>query len=174
MSYYRRSGQMDLTDRVAIETGLSRGDSFKKIAEMIHRHPSTVAHEVFENRTHIHATYFRGIDCKMARSCNAKGLCGVSKDECHRLCTTCRKIDCRTICDRYVSIACHKPEKPPYICNTCKDRRLCIKDKYIYTAPHADAAASRRRSESRQGIRLTDEQKAFVDELITRRSDAHD
>ena len=49
--YYRRSGQMDLTDRVAIETGLCRGESFKKIAHQIGRHPSTIAHEVLENRT---------------------------------------------------------------------------------------------------------------------------
>ena len=46
MNYYKRSGQMDLTDRVAIETGLCRGESFKKIAKRIRRHPSTVAHEV--------------------------------------------------------------------------------------------------------------------------------
>ena len=38
----------------------------------------------------------------------------------------------------------------------------------MYSAPYADAAVSRRRSESRQGIRLTDEQKLFVDELVTR------
>jgi len=45
---------------------------------------------------------------------------------------------------------------------------LCIKDKYIYTAKYADAAVSRSRSESRKGIRLTDEQRTFVDELVTR------
>ena len=51
MSYYRRNGQMDLTDRLAIETGLCRGESFKKIAKLIQRHPSTVAYEVQTNRT---------------------------------------------------------------------------------------------------------------------------
>ena len=35
MNYYRNGGQMDLTDRVAIETGLCRGESFKKIAQRI-------------------------------------------------------------------------------------------------------------------------------------------
>lgn len=35
MNYYKRSGQMDLTDRVAIETGLCRGESFKRIAKRI-------------------------------------------------------------------------------------------------------------------------------------------
>ena len=168
MSYYRRSGQMDLTDRVAIETGLCRGEEFKKIAKRIGRHPSTVAHEVLENRTFIKGTYHAGKDCKFVRQCRDTGLCGASKSACGRSCKFCMGYDCTKVCDRYVSIACHKPEKPPYVCNTCKDRKLCIKDKYIYTAQYADAAVSRRRSESRQGIRLTDEQKDFVDELVTR------
>ena len=166
--YYRRSGQMDLTDRVAIETGLCRGESFKKIAHQIGRHPSTIAHEVLENRTHIQATYYAGKDCKKVRQCKQTGLCGASESACHRHCKYCKGVDCTKECERYVSVACHRPDKPPYVCNTCKNRKLCIKDKYVYTAPYADAAASRRRSESRQGIRLTDEQKAFVDDLVTR------
>ncbi len=168
MNYYRRSGQMDLTDRVAIETGLCRGESFKRIAKRIGRHPSTVAHEVLENRTYIRATYYAGKDCRKVRSCVLTGLCGAPEDGCSRKCKFCKGYDCTKLCERYVSSACHKPEKPPYVCNTCKDRKLCIKDKYIYTAKYADAAVSRRRSESRQGIRLTKEQKEFVDELVTR------
>ena len=168
MRYYRRSGQMDLTDRVAIETGLCRGESFKRIANRIRRHPSTVAHEVLENRTHIKATYYVGKDCKKVRYCALSGLCGADNSACGHRCKTCRGYDCTKICDRYESVACHKPDRPPYVCNTCKDRRLCIKDKYVYSAAYADAAVSRRRSESRQGIRLTDEQKLFVDELVTR------
>ena len=65
--FYRRSSQMDLTDRVAIETGLCRGESFKKIAQQIGCHPSTVSHEVLENRIHIHAIYYAGKDCKKVR-----------------------------------------------------------------------------------------------------------
>ena len=168
MSYYRRSGQMDLTDRVAIETGLCRKESFAEIAKRIRRHPKTVAHEVFMNRTHIHAAYYKGNDCRRAKSCNKKGMCGMTTDVCHKPCVLCHEHDCRTLCDRYESIACHKPDNPPYVCNTCKERRLCIKDKYIYSAIHADAAVKRRRSDSRKGIRLKAEEKKFVDELVTR------
>ena len=75
MNYYHRSGQMDLTDRVAIEVGLCRGESFKKIAKRIGRHPSTVSHEVLENRTHIEATYYAGKDCRIVRKCITTGLC---------------------------------------------------------------------------------------------------
>ena len=160
---------MDLTDRLAIETGICRGDSFKKIAETIHRHPSTIAHEVLENRTYFQSTYIAGKDCRWAGQCHNHHMCGLSKEECNDWCKWCKKgIDCRKLCHRYQSIACHKPDKPPYVCNTCRDRRYCIKDRYIYTAQYADAAVNRRRSESRQGIRLTDEQKTFVDELVTK------
>ncbi len=166
--FYKTSGQIDLTDRLAIETGLCRGESFQKIADTIHRHPSTVSHEVLANRTFIHGTYYFGKDCNYAHGCVKRNMCGASEESCHDHCKKCIGFDCRTVCERYKSIACNKPAKPPYVCNTCHDRRYCFKDRFIYTAQHADAAASRRRSESRQGIRLTDAQKAFVDELVTR------
>lgn len=168
MNYYRRSGQMDLTDRVAIEVGLCRGETFKKIAKRIGRHPSTVAHEVLENRTYIKNTYYVGKDCKYVRQCKYSDVCNKPESGCRHACKVCRVVDCSTVCKKYISMACHKPEKAPYVCNTCKDRKLCIKDKYVYSAQHADAASCRRRSESRQGIRIKGEEKAFVDELVTR------
>ena len=72
------------------------------------------------------------------------------------------------ILEKYVSVACHKFDSPPYVCNNCKDKKLCNKDKYIYSAKFADAAVTRRRSESRQGIRISDEKKEELDELVTR------
>ena len=53
MNYYNASGQMNLSDRIAIETGICIGESFKKTAKRLRRHPSTIAHEVKENRTFI-------------------------------------------------------------------------------------------------------------------------
>ena len=167
MSYYFNSGQMNLADRIAIETGICRGESFKRIAERIDRHPSTVAREVKENRTFVPATYFAGKDCKFVRQCQAKQLCGAEPYACNRPCKYCRGEDCRTLCPRYVSVACHLPEKPPYVCNTCPSKKLCIKGKYFYSAKYADAAVSRRRSESRQGIRITGEQKEELNALVT-------
>ena len=35
MIYYRNTKQMDLSDRIAIETGICRGDSFKQIAKRL-------------------------------------------------------------------------------------------------------------------------------------------
>ncbi len=168
MSYYKCYGQMDLTDRLAIETGLCRGDSFKRIARTIGRHPSTIAHEVLENRTYIMATFHAMKDCYYAGRCRITNLCQGHTKGCVGQCKHCKKKDCRTLCKRYVPIACYRSERPPYVCNNCQQRRHCLKEKYIYSAKYADAASSRRRSRSRQGVRVTDEQMRRMDELVTR------
>lgn len=170
MNYYKPSGQMDLSDRIVIETGLSRGESFKRIAKRLRRHPSTIANEIKENRTFIKGVYPSGKDCRFVRKCTEKQLCGCDSYACNHVCRYCLGVDCRTICRKYESVACHKFEKPPYVCNTCPDHKKynCIKDKYIYSAKYADAAVCRRRSESRQGFRISDEQLKEMDSLITR------
>ena len=166
MAYYKKEGQMDLSDRIAIETGISNKDSFKKIGKLLRRHPSTIAHEIKENRTFIPGNYFLRKDCRFVRQHVQHHVCG--DESCEENCCRCRSVDCQKYCEKYVSRACHKFEKPPYVCNNCSEKKLCSKDKYIYSAKYADAAVTRRRSESRQGIRISDEKKSEMDELITR------
>lgn len=143
MNYYNASGQMNLSDRIAIETGICIGESFKKTAKRLRRHPSTIAHEVKENRTFIKGNYPNGKDCSKVRHCTVKNLCGCDEEACNTKCRLCRGVDCTKVCDRYVSVACHKFDSPPYVCNNCKDKKLCNKDKYIYSAKFADAAVTR-------------------------------
>ena len=157
---------MDLSDRIAIETGICNKDSFKKIAKLLKRHPSTIAHEVKENRTFIRGNYPNGKDCRYVRTRNVHHLCG--DPECDKNCCKCWKFYCVEKCPVYVSAACHKFESPPYVCNSCPDKKLCTKDKFIYSAKHADAAVTRRRSESRQGIRVTEAQMADMNSLIAK------
>ena len=166
MAYYKKEGQMDLSDRIAIETGISNKDSFKKIGKLLRRHPSTIAHEIKENRTFIPGNYLLRKDCRFVRQRVQHHVCG--DESCKENCCRCRSVDCQKYCEKYVSRACHKFEKPPYVCNNCSEKKLCSKDKYIYSAKYADAAVTRRRSESRQGIRISDEKKSEMDELITR------
>lgn len=61
MTYYKKEGQMDLSDRIAIETGISSKDSFKKIGKLLHRHPSTIAHEFDFLRDNIRTIQNSGI-----------------------------------------------------------------------------------------------------------------
>ena len=165
---YNALGQMDLSDRTAIEVSLYKGETFARIAKRLKRHPSTIANEIRTNRTFIHDTYPAGKDCRYAKNCKLKRICMPHPDDlCNMRCIACRLVDCRSICDKYESIACHKYERPPYVCNACTRKKWCNKEKYIYVAKYADAAVERRRSESRQGFRISDEALKRMDELIT-------
>lgn len=166
MNYYKKTGQMNLSDRVAIETGICNKESFKKIGKLLRRHPSTIAHEIKENRTFISGNFFMRKDCKFVRTYHEKHVCGDM--ECNENCCRCRAFNCMNKCKRYVSISCHKFESAPYVCNTCPQKKLCTKDKYIYSAKYADAAVTRRRSESRQGVRLSEEKLSELDTLVTK------
>ena len=69
MNYYSKHPQMTLSDRLAIEVGIERKEPFKAIAKHLNRHPSSIAHEVKENRTFIRGSYPGGNDCRFARQC---------------------------------------------------------------------------------------------------------
>ena len=156
---------MDLSDRIAIEVGITRKDSFRKIAQLLRRHPTTIAKEVMQNRTYIRGNYWQGKDCYYVRKAVMHHICGDT--ECQRNCCACQ-YDCRKACPRYRSVACHRYEKPPYVCNSCQERNRCQKERYVYSAKHADAAVARRRSESRQGVRITPEEMRDLDSLVTK------
>jgi IS30 family transposase len=163
--YYYGKGQMDLSDRIAIEVGINRRDSFKKIAELLGRHPSTIANEIKTNRTFLRGEYYRGIDCRYARKCKETRVCG--KPFCSTICVKCRLDDCREHCSKYVSMTCKEHYSPPYVCNKCSQRRVCHKERYIYSAKYADAFVKRRRSESRMGLRLNKNELEELDRLVT-------
>ena len=55
LDYRPDNSQLTLTDRVAIEVGLARKESFAKIAKQLKKHPHTISREVKENRTHLPA-----------------------------------------------------------------------------------------------------------------------
>ena len=162
------SKQMDLTDRIVIEVGLHCGHSFKKIAKELGRHPSTIAHEVKTNSLHIPAMHFHGNDCRRARQCagTRKYLCGDTA--CKRSCALCQKYDCHELCSNYVPRHCSKPDFPPYVCNNCVEKKLCTNERHVYSAKHAQAYHERRRSESRQGLRIPKEDLKTLDNLITK------
>ena len=166
LEYIPDNRQLTLTDRVAIEIGIARKESFQKIAKKIHKHPYTIAREIKANRTHLPAEYPMGNDCRMFANCHRKQLCGEDENVCSQECKRCRGFNCRTVCRKYESSECREWEKPPYVCNTCSYRTKCKKDRFYYNARYADAAVLRRRSESRQGVRLDKEQLRAVAGLI--------
>lgn len=159
-------GQMTLTDRVAIEIGLAKEDSFVKIGKDIGRHKATIAREIKENRTKVLAAFPYGNDCKYYAGCRRTNMCGADSYACRHKCKTCIGFSCHDNCDIYVSSECNKTSKPPYVCNACYYRTKCKKTRYYYNAKHAEAAVSRRRSESRRGPSISEEQIKEIEKIF--------
>ena len=136
LDYRPDNSQLTLTDRVAIEVGLARKESFAKIAKQLKKHPHTISREVKENRTHLPAEYAFGNDCKNYAVCHRTGLCGADSEACNYPCKKCKGESCHELCDKYESSECHLTDKPPYVCNTCYYRTKC-KNRYYYNAKYA-------------------------------------
>ncbi|MDO5398700.1 MAG: IS30 family transposase, partial [bacterium] len=65
-------------------------------------------------------------------------------------CRFCNK--CHTICNKYVPVKCNRLNKPPYVCNGCKDYRNCRLEKSVYDAKYAQKEYTSVLVESRSGI----------------------
>lgn len=145
--------QLTLRERKEIEEGLGRGDSFRAIARLIGRNPSTVSREVRENR-HVRALKARKGACRDRNWCKRVGVC----TECVRegaYCAGCDARDCRDHCGAYADqVACDVLVRAPWVCNGCRKNRYGCRrqNRYVYDANVAQKASDERRSDSRRGI----------------------
>lgn len=160
-----KGNQLNLSDRIAIESGLCTGKNFKQIAALIHRSTSTVSREVLNNREYIHGSFFLNNDCKYANRCKKQHLCG--DKYCRTLCIHCRNYDCRNGCDSYRPYKCGKLDFPPYVCNHCSYHHNCFKNRFMYSAKLAQANSDSRRSSSRKGSRVDDRELEIIDSIVS-------
>lgn len=139
--------QLTLKERKEIEDGLNRGDSFRAIARLIGRSPSTVSREVRENR-HVRAFRPRKGACRDRSWCKRVGVCA----ECVRegaFCAGCDVRDCRDFCPAYAErTACDALTRAPWVCNGCRKNRYgCNRgNRFAYEAQVAQRASDERQS----------------------------
>jgi len=157
--------RLTISDRVAIESGIYGKLKLNEIAKKIGKSPETVSREIKKNSTVVKGVKPYGKDCIFAGLCNRCNLCG--KRHCPRRCVTCRQFDCRTVCSRYNSESCAILSKPPYVCNTCSNRRKCKADRAYYISHQADAMAQRRYSDSRSKIQAQGEKLEKIDKIVS-------
>lgn len=62
---------------------------------------------------------------------------------------------------------CEKLDKSPYVCNGCKSRSGCKKERYTYYARKADDTYKEVKSEARKGINLSPEEVFEINKIIT-------
>lgn len=67
----------------------------------------------------------------------------------------------------YKYLHCDKLDKSPHVCNGCKSRCGCRKERYTYYARKADDSYKEIKSESRKGINLTPEEIYQINNILT-------
>ncbi len=154
-------------ERIIIEGRLLEKESFKGIGRELGKDPTTVAKEVRNHiqfrRTGCYGKPFN--DCLIRKDCTVQHLCGSRK--CRRRCGCCNAHPCSSVCTDYLQEICSRLSKPPYVCNGCGRRTSCTLEKRIYSAAHAQKEYETVRSESRQGIQLTEDEALRLDSLIS-------
>lgn len=64
-------------------------------------------------------------------------------------------------------ISCERLSKTPYVCNGCKSRSGCRKERYTYYARKADDSYKEVKSQARKGINLTPEEVYTINNVLT-------
>ena len=158
---------LTLEDRNIIEQRLNERESFKSIGRELSKDPTTIAKEV---RNHLQfkktGCYGRAFnDCRIRKNCTVRHLCGSQR--CRRYCNFCNTHSCSTLCPDYHQEICQRLLKPPYVCNGCEVKKSCTLEKEFTPHYRAQREYEAVRSESRQGIQLTEEEALRLDSLIS-------
>lgn len=152
--------------RRTIECELNRKRSLSAIADKIGFDVTSVRREILRNRRFDGPSTLKKRDkndCAHLKGCKVMGLCGDGCDS--RLCRLCGR-RCDPYCSRYRPRECKRTGKAPFVCNGCSRYASCILPRYRYSAEAAEALASRRAIESRQGVDLTPEEMDLLVESV--------
>lgn len=156
---------MTLSDRIFIEQSLANHNSFKEIASVLKKDPSTISKEIRKHRMFKEGSHYNlKNNCALLSSCQRVRICDGKL--CNALCKRSKTCDCTKHCPDFTPYLCPKLTKPPYVCNGCPNH-ACRYDKYFYRAKDADSSYEQLKHDCRQGINLTPEERASLDELVS-------
>lgn len=159
---------MNLADRCKIEKSLNEHLSFAQIAKSISKDPSTVSKEVRLNLIIINKAGYghRFNPCIHRDDCSITQLCSscIHKNK-GRFCRFC-KMSCFKFCPNFKEEHCPKLDKPPYVCNGCEDFLKCPLRKHLYDASKAFMSYTEKKSVSRQGIIIAQQDIDFLNNLL--------
>lgn len=147
-----KNKHLSFDDRLEIEQGLKNNLSFKVIGNKIEKNCTTISreiknHYVIENKGAIGRKFN---NCLNRHNCPHRNNC---------------KCDLN-YCENYVMEKCEKLDKPPYVCNGCKNKNSCTLTKHLYSAELALKEYKENLIESRTGITLTDSDLSFLEKLL--------
>lgn len=148
-----KNKHLKIEDRIRIEKGLERKESFASIAKSIGVSTSTVSREVKHNR-YLRIPKGRKINiCIHKRDCALTGICGHVCTIGH--CRSCAKVRCNDVCKEFEERLCETLDHAPFVCGDCYRRANCAYRHADYRAVHAQTLYETRLVESREGISLS-------------------
>lgn len=167
---------LTLSQRISIEHCLAEGKSFREIAALTGKDPSTISKEIRRHsqvKERSRSRSFSKIPCShnrddanpRANKCRMVHACGEA--ECKNLCRSCRKYHCSDICSQYKPKQCAKLGRPPYVCNGCPKNVGCLLERRIYSSKYADDHYRDVLISSREGINQTPQRIQEMNDLLT-------
>lgn len=148
MNNYKHLSEENRND---IETYINQGFSFSKISRILEKDRTTIAKEIKRNRI------------KFVPKNNSKYI---SRNFCiHK--KICGKENCSPNKNCYIECICPKLNKPPYVCNACKNKQHCRNIKFYYLSNYAHKKYLSTLSESRQGINISENEISLIDKEIS-------
>ena len=91
----KKATRIDESDRETILIGIVRKQPLKRIAALLNRHLSSITNEIRKHRVFVRGSYFAGNDCRYAKDCGERNVCGDM--DCKMYCYSCPK-NCHDFC----------------------------------------------------------------------------
>ncbi len=169
-SAVNRQKHMTQEDRITVETGLNEGKSLKEIASLIGKDPTTISKEIRKHRTFPPRNTFNDStnQCANIRECRHTNLCNTASYACAgKLCRTCSM--CNSHCPDFVrkDYHCDKLDRAPFVCNCCKKRGGCRKQKSYYRAASAHLEYRDTLVQTRKGINISKDDLKKLDDIVS-------
>ena len=143
---------LSLDERFEIENALCKGISFKEIGRNIEKNCTTISREI-RNHYIVKNTGSVGRkfnNCLYRRTCENRGKnCNLAN------------------CTEFKEEKCNLLNKPPYVCNGCKNKTQCTLTKHFYDAIYANDEYISTLSEARSGVMIYQEEIDTLNEILT-------
>lgn len=143
---------LTLEERELIENRLKENWSFTQIGKELNKHRTTISKEILNHRFQKESTQYNSTfaNCIYVDTCENAGS----------------KL-CKKSCNKFKERTCSLLDKSPYVCNGCPKKSHCRFPKYYYRAKDANKEYNDFKSESRIGIRLSQEEIYKINNIIT-------
>ena len=159
-----KNAHLTLSERIIIESSLRDGMSFKQIAREVDKDPSTISKEIRSHFKVVEKDTFN--PCRHRKDCkHFSDLCNPCKHKWGKFCRQCN--GCYTRCPDFEELKCLKLQKPPYVCNGCKERSGCKLKRHLYDTKFDQTEYEAVRSKSRKGFATEPAELRRIDSIIS-------